>query len=103
MLRAAGWSVYASREQAQETANVVGSSTLFDAVGYAARAGGLEGLDPALHYVLVGEELGLPPSAASIPNTIDIAIPILAGGGDQQVPSLPRPRPRGRAAWHQRL
>jgi hypothetical protein len=67
MLRAAGWSVYTSREQAQETANVVGSSTLFDAVGYAARAGGLEGLDPALHYVLVGEELGLPPSAAFDP------------------------------------
>jgi glycosyltransferase involved in cell wall biosynthesis len=67
MLRAAGWSVYTSREQAQETANVVGSSTLFDAIGYAARAGGLEGLDPALHYVLVGEELGLPPSAAFDP------------------------------------
>ena len=31
MLRAAGWSVYASRQQAQETADVVGSSTLFDA------------------------------------------------------------------------
>jgi hypothetical protein len=47
MVRAAGWPVYASREQAQETAAVVGSSTLFDAAGYTARAGGLEGLDPA--------------------------------------------------------
>ena len=67
MLRAAGWSVYASRAEAEETSNVIGSSTLFDAAGYAARAGGLEGLDPALHYVLVGEEMGFAPSAAFDP------------------------------------
>ncbi|HEX7678918.1 MAG TPA: glycosyltransferase family 4 protein, partial [Thermoanaerobaculia bacterium] len=45
----------------------IGSSALFDAVGYAARAGGLEGLDPALHYVLVGEHMGLAPSTGFDP------------------------------------
>jgi len=79
MVRAAGWPVYASREQAQETAAVVGSSTLFDAAGYTARAGGLEGLDPALHYVLVGESIGLAPSAAFDPEYYRHRNPDLSG------------------------
>ena len=62
MLRAAGWPVYATRAEAQETAWTIGSSGFFDAASYAARAGGLKDLDPALHYVLVGEQLGLAPS-----------------------------------------
>src|SRR5262245_17091762 len=62
MLQAAGWPVYATRAQAQDIARIIGLSALFDAAGYAARAGGLGDLDPALHYVLVGEQLGLAPS-----------------------------------------
>lgn len=67
LLRAAGWPVYATREEAVGTANVIRSNALFDANGYAARAGDLQGLDPALHYVLVGEEMGLAPSSAFDP------------------------------------
>src|SRR5215510_4219178 len=62
LLRAAGWPVYATRAEAQQTATAIGASVLFDAAGYTARAGGLRDLDPALHYVLVGEEMGLAPS-----------------------------------------
>jgi glycosyltransferase involved in cell wall biosynthesis len=68
MLRTAGWPVYATRAQAQETATRIRSSALFDAAAYAARAGGLEALDPALHYVLVGEQLGLAPAAGFDPD-----------------------------------
>src|SRR6185295_4717779 len=68
MLRAAGWPVYATRAQAEETAASIRSSALFDAVGYTARAGGLGDLDPALHYVLVGEQMGFAPSAGFDPD-----------------------------------
>ncbi len=40
----------------------VRANGLFDAVSYRLRAGLADDLDPALHYVLVGEALGLPPS-----------------------------------------
>jgi hypothetical protein len=59
--------------------DVVGSSTLFDAAGYTARAGGLAGLDPALHYVLVGEGIGLAPSAAFDPEYYRHRNPDLSG------------------------
>jgi glycosyltransferase involved in cell wall biosynthesis len=61
-LQAAGWTVYPTCTAADEATRIVASTPLFDAAAYAARAGGLKGLDPALHYVLVGEQLGIPPS-----------------------------------------
>jgi glycosyltransferase involved in cell wall biosynthesis len=67
LLRAAGWPVYATRAAAHAAAAVIASSDLFDAVAYASRAGGLDGLDPALHYVLVGEQMGLAPCAGFDP------------------------------------
>ena len=62
MLRASGWQVYATRAQAEEIASAIRSSPLFDAASYAERAGHLANLDPALHYVLVGEQMGIAPS-----------------------------------------
>jgi glycosyltransferase involved in cell wall biosynthesis len=57
----ADWAMYADRAAAESVAAVVRASDLFDGPAYAARAGH-PGIDPALHYVLVGEQLGLKPS-----------------------------------------
>jgi glycosyltransferase involved in cell wall biosynthesis len=61
-LRATGWPVYATRAQAEPVAALIRASNLFDAAGYAARHGSIGELDPALHYVIVGELMGLTPS-----------------------------------------
>jgi glycosyltransferase involved in cell wall biosynthesis len=61
-LRDAGWPVYATRAEAEAIAGLIRASDLFDAASYAARAGNIGGLDPALHYVIIGERLGLTPS-----------------------------------------
>jgi hypothetical protein len=61
-LRAAGWPVYATRAQAESIAAAIRASDLFDAAAYQARLRLTTELDPALHYVLVGERLGHPPS-----------------------------------------
>lgn len=63
-LKSAAWPVYDSREQVEAVAAEVRESGYFDEAGYAGRAK-LAGknLDPATHYVLVGERLGIVPSA----------------------------------------
>lgn len=62
-LKSAGWAVYDSREQVEAVAAAVRESGLFDESSYVARAN-LAGkdLDPATHYVLAGERLGIAPS-----------------------------------------
>src|SRR5262249_5092218 len=52
-LRDAGWPVYATRAEAEEIAETIRTSDLFDPAGYATRAGNIGTLDPALHYVIV--------------------------------------------------
>jgi glycosyltransferase involved in cell wall biosynthesis len=61
-LRDAGWPVYATRAQAEEVACPIRASDLFDASGYRARLGDIGELDPALHYVILGERMGISPS-----------------------------------------
>jgi glycosyltransferase involved in cell wall biosynthesis len=61
-LRAAGWPVYSTRAHAESIAAVIRGSNLFDAGAYTARLRLGAEIDPALHYVLVGERLGHPPS-----------------------------------------
>jgi glycosyltransferase involved in cell wall biosynthesis len=62
-LRIAGWGTPPNREAADVVARLVRSSAFFDAEAYRARLGANElQLDPALHYVLVGERLGIAPS-----------------------------------------
>jgi glycosyltransferase involved in cell wall biosynthesis len=61
MLRAAGWPVYATRAEAEHLASLIRSSGLFDEDSYAARLYD-SGLDPILHYIIVGERLGHAPS-----------------------------------------
>ena len=60
-LRAAGCATFANRAQAATAAEIVRNSDLFDSGGYAAR-NEIGDLDPALHYVIVGEAMGLAPS-----------------------------------------
>jgi glycosyltransferase involved in cell wall biosynthesis len=61
VLQSAGCPVYATRQQAEHDAQHLRTSGLFDAVGYAARAR-VGALDPALHYLIVGESMGYAPS-----------------------------------------
>jgi glycosyltransferase involved in cell wall biosynthesis len=61
VLRAAGWPVFANRAEADHFAESIRLSPLFDAHGYRAQLAE-EGLDPVLHYLLVGEKTGLVPS-----------------------------------------
>ncbi len=61
--QSAGWPVYDTRESVDAAAAAVRDSGLFDESAYAARAKIVgTGLDPATHYVLVGERLGIAPS-----------------------------------------
>jgi glycosyltransferase involved in cell wall biosynthesis len=61
-LRAAGWAVYATRAHAEHSAAIVRTSGLLEADSYAARLGLPGDIDPALHYVIVGEQAGQTPS-----------------------------------------
>lgn len=61
-LRAAGEPVFANRKLAERAAQSIRSSDLFDADFYAARVGNIKGLDPVLHYIIIGERLGYAPS-----------------------------------------
>ena len=63
LLRAAGRRVYATYAEAKQVADLIMSSGLFDEDFYRSRLGAAgRNLDPALHYVLVGEILGFRPS-----------------------------------------
>lgn len=68
-LKSAGWAVYDSREQVEAVAAAVRESGYFDESAYVARAKlGGGSLDPATHYVLAGERLGIAPSLLFDPN-----------------------------------
>src|ERR1700674_1648726 len=78
-LRAHGAEIYPTRVAAQRVAAVIRASGLFDAAGYAAQGDELEGLDPVLHYVIVGENIGLAPSAKFDPASYSERYPDVAG------------------------
>jgi glycosyltransferase involved in cell wall biosynthesis len=61
-LKAARFPVYPHRATAERVASAVRTSGLFDERPYAVRAGLTDDLDPALHYVVIGERIGLAPS-----------------------------------------
>lgn len=61
-LRAAGWITYPTRAHAESLAAAIRDSDFFDADSYATRLGLPEEVDPALHYVIVGEQSGNAPS-----------------------------------------
>ena len=66
-LRASGASAVATPADAQAWAAIIRSSPLFDADRYAAGVDDIGTLDSALHYVIVGEAKGIPPSASFDP------------------------------------
>jgi SAM-dependent methyltransferase/glycosyltransferase involved in cell wall biosynthesis len=61
-LSAAGWITYPSRAQAESLAALIRDSGLFDAESYATRLRLPANVDPALHYIIVGEQAGYAPS-----------------------------------------
>lgn len=62
-LRTAGWTIPASREEIEHLADQVRKTGLFSDSYYAANLPpGAENLDPAIHYIAVGERMGLGPS-----------------------------------------
>jgi glycosyltransferase involved in cell wall biosynthesis len=61
-LRAAGWITYPSRAHAEYLATSIRDSGFFDAEKYATRLKLPGDIDPALHYVIVGEQAGQAPS-----------------------------------------
>lgn len=61
-LHAAGWITYPSRAQAEYLAASIRDSGFFDAESYATRVKLPADVDPALHYVIVGEQAGHAPS-----------------------------------------
>ena len=66
-LRAAGYPVYETPAAAEPVAQTVRASGLFDEQSYRSRVPNLGQLDPALHYVIVGERMGFAPSAGFDP------------------------------------
>jgi len=62
-LRAANWPVFENRAAAKRVAAVIRASGLFDANYYASCVPNIDGFDPALHYIIVGEQMGFAPSA----------------------------------------
>lgn len=86
LLRSAGWPMPASREQIEHQAASVRDSGLFDESYYLSQLGpAASGLDPATHYVIVGERMGLAPSpefdpayyAARNPDVVEAAMSYL--------------------------
>ena len=61
-LRAAGYPVYETPAAAERVAGIVRSSGLFDEQRYRSVVPEIGKLDPALHYVVVGERMGFAPS-----------------------------------------
>jgi glycosyltransferase involved in cell wall biosynthesis/predicted nuclease with TOPRIM domain len=80
-LRAAGRPVYATRARAEPIAALIRASNLFDAAGYIDRVGSIGNMDPALHYVIVGEQMGLIPSAGFDPEYYGDRYPDIAQAG----------------------
>jgi glycosyltransferase involved in cell wall biosynthesis len=63
ILRSAGWPMYTSRGEIEYRAHRVRHSGFFSDSYYSAQLSpGAKDLDPAIHYVAVGERLGLAPS-----------------------------------------
>ena len=62
ILKSSGWPTYPTRDEAEVAATRVRRSGFFDAKDYAARVYFPSHLDPALHYVIVGEQTGHAPS-----------------------------------------
>jgi glycosyltransferase involved in cell wall biosynthesis len=60
-LRAAGWPVYPNRASVEDVAKSIRGTEWFDPDSYVERTG-CSGLDPVLHYLIVGEQIGHPPS-----------------------------------------
>ena len=69
-LRAAGYPVYETPAAAERVAQIVRASGLFDEQSYRSRVPNIGQLDPALHYVIVGERMGFAPSAALRPRLL---------------------------------
>jgi glycosyltransferase involved in cell wall biosynthesis len=66
-LNAAGYPAYDTPAAAERVARIVRESGLFDEQSYRSHVPNIGQLDPALHYVIVGERMGFAPSEAFDP------------------------------------
>jgi glycosyltransferase involved in cell wall biosynthesis len=68
-LRSAGWPLPERWEEVQSSAEGIRDTGLFDQAFYMGQIGiGGIGLDPAIHYLIVGERMGIAPSAEFDPD-----------------------------------
>lgn len=75
-LRAAGWSIPDSREELEHSAQSLRDTGLFDEAFYLTQLGPkARGLDPVIHYIMVGERMGLAPSAGFDPEYYGVRNP----------------------------
>jgi glycosyltransferase involved in cell wall biosynthesis len=80
-LKSLGHPVYETLDDAKRVADIVRASGLFDEKHYASVAGDLAGLDPILHYVVIGEHMGLAPSHRFDPTYYNERYPIQGSSG----------------------
>jgi glycosyltransferase involved in cell wall biosynthesis len=81
-LKTARFPVYPSRTAAERVASAVRESGLFDERQYAALTGLPGDLDPALHYVVIGERIGFAPSDGFDPEYYSRRYPDLLSARD---------------------
>ncbi|HEY3939049.1 MAG TPA: rhamnan synthesis F family protein, partial [Bryobacteraceae bacterium] len=81
-LRSAGWSLPASRGELERSLAKLRNSELFDEAFYRTQIGiTANGLDPATHYIAVGEQTGIAPSAQFDPAYYGDRYPDVAQAG----------------------
>jgi len=82
VLRSAGWPMPGSRDEIEHLAQQVSNTTLFNDSHYRSQLGpDAKDLDPAIHYVTVGERLGLAPSPEFDPKYYADRNPDVAAAG----------------------
>jgi glycosyltransferase involved in cell wall biosynthesis len=82
MLRSSGWPMPEQRGKLKDAAATLRATGLFDEDYYVAQLGPMAiGLDPAIHYLAIGEQMGMPPSSTFDPNYYFARHPDVAQSG----------------------
>ena len=82
-LRSSGWTVPSSSKDLERSAEEIRHTGLLDEAFYRSRLGEKgTGLDPATHYLIIGERMGVPPSPAFDPEYYRARYPDVAQCGE---------------------
>jgi glycosyltransferase involved in cell wall biosynthesis len=76
-LHACGWPMFGTQRELEPAAEKIRASGLFDAASYKSHAN-CQGLDPVFHYLIVGEQVGIPPSSQFDPAYYGLRYPDVA-------------------------